>query len=140
MAKEKANQRPQVGESRAKRPERIPVSGNRDILAVQNQDPAYIYRWVNDVDDRLYRFEQGGWEKLYGDIKVGQVSADSSKGASSIITKNVGAGRTAYLMRIRREWYEEDQSTKSKQIAEMEKAMLAKERNSEGRYGSVSVK
>lgn len=123
------------------RPERIPVSGHRNILNVKgvNTD-LYTYRWVNDVDDRLDRFKLGGWEFVTDDVKVGERTVDSSKHTESIVSKYVGANRTAYLMRINRAWYEEDQKAKEIALKESEAAMLQSDRNGEGRYGKVSIK
>lgn len=128
-----------TSETRAtNRPERIPVSGNRDILTVRNQDPAYVYRWVNDTEDRIERFKLGGWEHVE-DANVGQRTADRADAIKGTVSKYVGANRTAYLMRIKREWYEEDQASKEKILKEREEAMLLNEKNAEGRYGKVSI-
>lgn len=134
--------RPSTDEKRAeKRPERIPVSGARNILTVTGIDTEnYIQRWVNDVDDRIERFKQGGWEFVTDDVNVGDRVADTSKSDGTIISKYVGANRTAYLMQIKREWFEEDQATKAKAVKESEEALFQAEKNGEGRYGSVSTK
>lgn len=120
------------------RPERIPVSGNRDILTVKNQDPAFVYRWVNDIDDRIERFKLGGWEHVEN-MEVGQRTADRTTEVKGIVSKHVGAGRTSYLMRIKREWYEEDQTAKENTLKDREEAMLQHDKNAEGRYGKVSI-
>lgn len=136
----KATSRP-TGSTRAKtRPERIPVSGHRNILTVHDQDPNFVYRWVNDVEDRIEVFKRGGWQLVDEKHKIGDRQVDSSSNVDQVITKNVGAGRTAYLLRIEKEFYQEDQAAKAARIAEKERAMLANERNAEGRYGSVTLK
>lgn len=119
---------------------RIPVSGNRNIMTVSDQDPAFSYRWVNDTDDRIKMFERGGWKLVDDDHAIGDTKADSSKGVGAVISKYVGANRTSYLMKIEKEYYTEDQAAKEALIAEKERAMLVQDRNAEGRYGSVTVK
>jgi hypothetical protein len=130
-----------TGNSRTKdRPERIPVSGHRNIMTVHDQDPAFVYRWVNDVEDRIEIFKLGGWKLVEDKHQVGDRSVNSGTQLDKVVTKNVGAGRTSYLMKIEREFYEEDQAAKERAIAEKERSMLASERNAEGRYGSVTIK
>lgn len=132
--------KPVEGASRAEgRPERIPVSGQRNITTVHNTDPAFVYRWVNDVEDRISRFKLGGWEHVEG-AKVGDRTVDNSGTIEGVVSKNVGSSRVAYLMRINRMWYEEDQANKAALIKEQEDAMLRNEKSAEGRYGKVSIK
>lgn len=38
------------------RPSRVPVSGRRDVMTVADQDPNFVYRWVNDVGNRIDQF------------------------------------------------------------------------------------
>ncbi len=122
-----------------KRPNRVPVSGQRDILTVENKDESNIYYWTNDVDDRIQRFVDGGYSFVTADGKlVGTRQVDSTgKSIGSIVSKNVGLGVTAYLMAISREWYEEDQKAKQDSITAVEESM----RNSgqDGNYGDVKI-
>ena len=130
-----------TGDSRTKnRPDRVPVSGHRNIMTVHDQDPAFVYRWVNDIEDRIEIFKLGGWKLVEDKHQIGDRKADGASQLDRVVTKNVGAKRTAYLMRIEKEFYEEDQAAKERAIAEKEKAMLISEKSAEGRYGSVTVK
>ena len=43
------------------RVKRTPVSG-RNVLTVSGKDPDYEYRVVNDEEDRITRFKDGGYE------------------------------------------------------------------------------
>jgi len=141
MANKEAK-RPKQGASRAKdRPaKRIPVSGNRNIMTVQDKDPNFVYRWVNDVENRVQVFERGGWKLVEDSHQIGDRTAESSKGVSKAISKYVGMNRTSYLMRIEKEYYTEDQAAKAAKLTEQETAMLAGEKSSEGRYGHMSIK
>ena len=107
------------------RKKRIPVSGEgRNILTIENRDPAYNYRWVNDKDGRIQRFIDGGWEFVAHDTEVGERSVNNAKDPSSMVSKEVGQGMTAFLMRIKREWFEEDKAAKQKRIDETEESMF----------------
>ena len=119
-----------------KRPNRTPVSGGRDILAVRDQDPNYVYRWVNDIDDRIERFKDGGYEPVTSDLEVGTKAVDRNSKLGSVITKMVGNKVVAVLMRIPKEWYEEDQKAKQEQLDESDKALRA---NQDVDYGKLTV-
>jgi len=122
------------------RPNRVPVSGRRDVMTVADKDESYVYRWVNDTENRINLFEQGGYELVHGDIEVGTKSVDSSSSTSSVVSKNVGGGVTAYLMRIKREWYEEDRIKAAKTLEDGE-ADMKRTLNSgkDGTYGKVEI-
>ena len=117
---------------------RVPVSGHRDIMTVKGQDPDYVYRWVNDIDNRIERFKEGGYETVAQEVEIGERTVNSSEAPSSTISKKVGQGITAYLMKIKREWKEEDRNAKLRAIAETE-ADMKRTLNSgqNGTYGKV---
>lgn len=119
-----------------KRPTRTPVSGARDVLAVQNQDPNYVYRWVNDTEGRLEKFKAAGYEPVTSDLEVGGKTVDRNSKLGSVITKSVGGKVTAVLMRIPREWYDEDQKAKQDQLDVSDKALRA---DSQADYGTLTI-
>lgn len=123
------------------RPKRIPVhERKRNIMSVSGVDTdRYVTRWVNDIEDRIRIFEDGGWTKVEEDVEVGERTVDSSDSSQSFVTKYVGANVTAYLMKIPREWYNEDQAAKEKRLKEKEEALHGRNKDLEGGYGSVSV-
>ena len=118
------------------RAKRTPVSGGRDILAVRDQDPNYVYRWVNDTDGRLEKFKAAGYEAVTADVEVGTKSVDRNSKLGSVITKSVGGKLTAVLMRIPKEWYVEDQKAKQNQLDAQDKALRA---NQDVDYGTLGV-
>lgn len=138
----KAVGRPKSTESRAVgRPKkRIPVSGHRDVLTVEGKQEGYVYRWVNDVDSRITRFQAAGYELVEADVQVGARTVDNPGKFGSVVSKNVGRGVTAYLMRIPEEFYKEDQAAKLKEVDEKE-ADMKRTLNSgrDGTYGSVKI-
>lgn len=116
---------------------RAPTDGARDILAVANQDPNYVYRWVNDTPGRIQRLMERGYEIVTDHVEVGQSTVDRGSQLGGAVTKQVGQGVTGVLMRIPREYHEEDQAAKDAENDAIEAAM--KQEAMEGRYGRFTV-
>lgn len=119
------------------RPQRTPI-GTRNVLTVKGKDPNYEYRIVNDVDDRITQFQEAGYELVSEDsVQVGdkRVNAASSVGSAKHIA--VGGGTKAFVMRIKKDWYEEDQARKLGQVAAIEQATKDKALN--GTYGELKL-
>lgn len=124
------------------RPNRIPVGANRDVLTVDGIPDGYVGRWVNDTEGRIQKFLDGGYEFVTEEgVTVGERTVDNSEGrekAGSVKSRAVGQGITAYLMAIKKEWYEEDQTAKASEIAENETELFRKlNSGSDGTYGGV---
>jgi len=114
---------------------RTPV-GTRNILTVKGKDPNYEYRIVNDIDDRVAQFQEAGYELVEnGAVKVGDKRVNSASSEGSVKQLSVGQGTKAYLMRIKKEWYVEDQQAKQGQVNEIERA--TQEKALSGTYGSI---
>lgn len=111
-----------------KRIRRTPVDGARDILAVYDQDPNYVYRWVADDPQRpgrVQRLQERGYEVVQQDVQVGQKAVDKLTKTGSAVTRTGGGGITLVLMRIPKEWFEEDQKAKQDHVDALEAAMQA---------------
>ena len=106
------------------RAKRTPISG-RNVLTVSNKEPGYEYRFVNDVGDRVEIFKERGWELVEAaDVRIGDRRIESAGPLGSKAQASVDKqGTKAFVMRIKQEWYEEDQAEKAKAIAEQELAM-----------------
>lgn len=118
------------------RPQRTPV-GTRNILTVKGKDPNYVYRIVNDVDDRIQQFLEAGYELVPDEsASVGDKRVNAATSTGSAKEVQVGRGQKAFLMRQKREWYEEDQARKLAHVAETERA--TKEKALDGTYGELS--
>lgn len=119
------------------RTRRTPI-GQRNVLTVTGKDPNYVYRIVNDSGDRIQSFLDAGYELVdedsvrVGDKRVNKASAEGSKSQIS-----VGQGQKAFVMRIRREWYEEDQLAKQKHVDQLEATI--KEKALDGTYGKLEI-
>ena len=122
------------------RPSRVPAGGHRNILTVQNKDPNYEYRWVNDdkYGQRLQRFRDGGWEIVEDEnVKVGEKTVDQGTKLSTANSRYVGGGVTAVLMRIPKEWYDADQKAKWDDLDAKEASM--KQGSGVSDYGKISI-
>lgn len=116
---------------------RVPL-GSRARLSFNNLEEGYMYRVINDVDDRIKRAEAAGYEFVESDDKLGDVRvADASKMGAKV-SKPVGNNVTGYLMRIKKEWYDEDQQLKQKQIDSTESAMKPNTNNNQYGEGLTS--
>lgn len=119
------------------RPKRTPING-RNILTVVGKEDGYMYRFVNNTGDRVQQFIEAGYELVdadkvqVGDRRVAQATPEGSKAQVS-----VGNGDKAFLMRIKQEWYQEDQAAKQVQVDELEKSI--KTPSGKADYGSVKI-
>lgn len=109
---------------------RVPVGGQRQRLSVEDKDENYVYRWVNDEAGNVDKYLQGGYEFVESDTKVGEDQPDHGQPVDKTVSTSVGRTRystngTAYLMRIRREYYDEDQEEKRKERRETKRAMFS---------------
>lgn len=96
----------------------------RNVLSVANKDPAFEYRIVNDVGDRIAAFEDAGYEVEDADaVRVGdkRVERISSEGTKAQVA--VGKGDKAYVMKIPKEFYQEDQDAKLQRLRQLEDTM-----------------
>jgi hypothetical protein len=122
------------------RPKRVPVTG-RSRLNVRNKEPGYSYRIVNvnlesdpnrvqDLIDRGYEIVPASKAGPVGDSKVDNPSALGSAGQIS-----VGQGTKAVVMRIRKDWYDEDQAAKQAEVDATEQ----RAKSSGADYGDVKI-
>jgi hypothetical protein len=119
-----------------KRTRRTPVDGARDILTVYDKDPKFVYRWVRNDEGRIQWFQERGYEVVQKAHEVGQPVVDAGSQLGSAVTKFGGGKVTLVLMRILREWYDEDQAAKEASIAATEGTM---KRPTDGGYGSFNI-
>jgi len=116
----------------AQRPKRTPL-GQRNRLSFGKQDPNFVYRVINDQDERLAQAQEAGYEFVTGDEPLGDKRAAEGGKIDSRVSKPVGNNTRGYLMRIPKEFYGEDQNAKMSEIDEMEKALKPDKKS--GQYG-----
>lgn len=128
-------------EAIAKRPsgrtKRVPV-GTRNILTVDGKDPNFHYRIINDTGDRVQEFLDAGYELVDAkSVRIGDKRANQTSSEGTISQISLGQNDKGYLVRIKREWYEEDQAAKQARVQEMENA--TKQKALDGTYGKLDL-
>lgn len=99
-----------VAPTRARR-RRIPLIHQRNLIEIENPDPAYVYYRANDEGDNIFRRLRAGWvivDRSGNEIEIDEKMQDSSW-KQKAFCQHVGDGVMAYMMKIPREFYEEDQ-------------------------------
>ena len=141
--------------------ERTPFSASRKRLAVRFLDKdfekKYFARWFNDQDGRVERAEEAGYEFVQTTELAAQRKGVAQVGESDVTSGNtdIGSkvsrvvGRTnenapirAFLMKLRREWYDEDQKLKEQQNRLVDDAIRAGKAGGadiENKYGKVRL-
>lgn len=119
------------------RVKRVPV-GTRNVLTVEGKDPNFHYRIINDQGDRVQEFLDAGYEIVdakthrVGDKRAGQATPEGSVSQISL-----GLGDKGYLVRIKKEWYEEDQAAKQAKVKAIEET--TKQKALDGTYGKLEI-
>ena len=116
------------------RPKRTPL-GARNRLSFGKQDPNFSYRVINDQEDRLQQAQEAGYQFVESDEPLGDKRVAEGGKVDSRVSKPVGNGVRGFLMRIPKEYYEEDQAAKMNQISETEKAFKPDRTKIEKAYG-----
>lgn len=125
------------------RTKRTPI-GQRSRLSVNGKDPNFEYRFVNDIGDRINMFLEAGYELVdksehkIGDNRVDIASPEGTHASVSVGVKPNGEGQRAYLMRIKKEWYKEDQKAKQDRIRETQR-QIKNSTKEEGSYGEIET-
>ena len=108
----------------------------KNVLNYEDKDPNFVYRFVNDRPGRVQEFLDMGYEHVdhgkVGDSRVDKRSADGSR-----TQVHVGQGDQGFLMRIPKEFYEEDQKVKQDYVDATEAA--TKKEALDGTYGKLDV-
>lgn len=124
---------------------RVPFGARRSKLQLSDEeakalsDSGYVTRWVNDRDGRVERALSGGYVFVspeeatsVGGFQLGEGNTDKGAKVSKIVSKGDTQIR-AYLMKIKREYYEEDQKAKEEVNARVDQTL------SGGEAGGASI-
>ena len=122
------------------RPKRQPV-GLRNRLTVADQDPNYVYRWVNanaDGGDRPAILQEYGYEYVQKSQSLrANVRVSDAGPLGAFETTPGGGGDTLVLMRQHKDYYNEDQAAKQERVDLTDRAQ---HRTPDGLYGSITSK
>lgn len=123
----------------ANRTRRTPINGTRNRLNVRGQAPGYVYRIVNDIDDRIQTLQEIGYELVTDKgVVVGDKRISNPTQEGSPVKISVGQGTQAYVMRQKKEWFDEDQAAKQVKNNELE-ATMKREVSDAGFYGKLKI-
>lgn len=121
------------------RPRRASLS-QRNRLSVKNKEDGFVYRIVNDVDDRVSRLLEQGYEvcttEQVGAVGDKRVDVPSSLGSAAHFS--VGLGTKAVVMRIPEDWNKEDQKLKEQAADDLEQTMKSDARKA-ANYGELKI-
>lgn len=121
---------------------RVPVGAKRDIINVHDTPKDYVDRWVNDENGRIERLKAAGYE-FVEKADVGSSHVDGTHNESGVVSKDMGKGVTAYLMRQRQDYYREDQAEKQRIVdrteESMRKAKVKPNESTDGTYGEIKI-
>ncbi len=110
----------------------------KNVLTVVGKEPGFEYRIVNDTEDRIAEFVERGYEVVTSNkIQVGDKRVSKATSEGSPVQMSVGGGKKGVVMRIRKDWYDEDQKAKQDYVAETERATQQEALN--GTYGKVEI-
>ena len=110
--------------TRPQRATRKPLHQRGPLSISGEKDPNFHYRFVNDRGSRISNHQEAGWELVdeaslvVGDSRVKDVSDISS--ARQVTSDD---GTVSFLMKIKKEYYEEDQASKRAINDEQERAL-----------------
>jgi len=114
---------------------RVPFSAGRYKLQLSEADmkyfeeKKYVPRWINDQDGRIEQAIGGGYEFVHPDEAPSLGQGAIHQGSTDLaprVSKIVSRGETqirAYLMKIKKKYYDEDQAAKEARNAKVDEAL-----------------
>lgn len=126
-------------ETTSVRPTRISVA-MRPKLALIGKDPNYVYRIVNDTPGRISMFKYTGWELCTNEeVDTGSFRVEDTPELGSLAYYIVdgGTGMKAYVMKIKKEYYDEFMKQYNAEVDATEEALQPN--TNDGGYGSVRI-
>lgn len=123
-----------------------PQRGQRTTLGTRNKmtvtglkdTDQFVYRWVNDSNI------EARWDKGYDFVDregkvVGDGSFEQARGIGTVMTKGVGMGTTAYLMKIPKDLWEEQRRVNVDEPTNDTEATMKNPETSKGSYGKIEI-
>lgn len=99
--------------------------GNFNTRLSARQIPGFEIRWVNDIEGRLENFLGRGWDHVtQGEQGIQQESTDPGTKVSRVVGSLAsGEPMRAFLLKIPKEWYLEDQKKESAERGKTDQAI-----------------
>lgn len=116
-----------------KRKERNSITGTKTKLSLTGEEPGFHYAWIND--DFVGTAEDAGYAYVTHAIKVGNRHIDVSELQGHKISRNVGGGVIAHLMRVPQEFFDEDMAEEQRVKVDASEERIKTEINSNGLNG-----
>lgn len=136
-----ANQSALTPPARPRRRERVPLGVERLKLSAP-PIPGYVQRVINDTPGRIQDALNAGYEFVMkdGHQGMGEPDLNNKEAMGSAVSRIVGTHRdgspmTGYLMKLKKEWYEEDQKKKAMKTNEREAAL----KRGNDKFGKVGL-
>lgn len=99
----------------------------RNVLTVEGKEPGYVYRVVNDTEDRVQGFKELGYDVVMAkEVSVGDKRVDMPTSEGAVKRVSVGGGKHGVVMRQKQDFYEEDQQAKLDYVNETERVTKEK--------------
>jgi len=121
---------------------RIAVGGFKLKMSISPQLKAYFERedlhpcWVNDKNNMLFDYEQGGYTFVENGIENRKKENSKTGGDHKTSNTDIGSkismvvdrreGTRAYLMCIPKEWYNEDRAAELQQAQDIDDSIMRK--------------
>jgi len=114
----RADREPREASTR-ERKKRIPAGQPRQVLPVEGIPEGYVGYWAKE--EQFDELLDAGYEFVTsGEVRVGSMKTEGDQMGSKV--KHVGKrGSTVYLMKIRKDWYDENQAVKQAAIDRVDK-------------------
>src|SRR5260221_12957033 len=124
--------------NRSGRPTRGAIHGKRNKITVTGTEPGFHYCWVND--DNVERFIEDGYEFVTHDVKVGDKAINKDSQIGGKVSKAMGNGVTAYLMRCTDEIHQEIHDMLNREVDDTEATMKGTlNSGKDGLFGEVKI-
>jgi len=131
-------------DTKVNRPKRVPLHEQRNSkLEVSNLDPKFVYRWVNDKPGRIESFKLAGWTIATGEETVIYKQAGDASSIGSGLKQNVNSNpelaSQAILMKIPKEFYDEDQKVKQVEVDQIAKSYDPENTLNTDEFGKLKI-
>lgn len=116
---------------------RVPMGSARNILPVHDTPEGYVDRWIKASPGRIEKALASGRE-FVRDASVGDKTVDRGSSVGAVV-HNEADGTPLYLMRIPKEYFDEDQKAKQEKSDRMEEGLRRPKTKQWGGFESEST-